>query len=77
MKHGMRSLVKDPIPSMGEDIRLRLEGRTGVSMATAPWRAKQAVILAKATSRMRIWSGSRSRAPFAILGFLLTCEFRV
>ena len=47
--------------------------RTGVSIATAPWRAKQAVMVAKAASRIRIWSGSRSRAPFAILGFLRTC----
>ncbi len=40
---------------------------------TAPWRAKAALILPNATSRMRIWSGSRSRAPFAIFGFRRVC----
>ena len=41
---------------------------TGVSIETAPWDSKTPSISCRALFRIRIWSGRKSRVPFAILG---------
>mmetsp|Transcript_19641 Transcript_19641/g.54783 ORF Transcript_19641/g.54783 Transcript_19641/m.54783 type:complete len:367 (-) Transcript_19641:789-1889(-) len=50
-------------------IRVSLNSNTGVSMDTAPWRLNTLVMILKAASRIAIWSGMKSRAPLATLGF--------
>ena len=66
---GARAAEAEPHSPM----RVSRSSKTGVSMATAPWRLKTLTILEKACSRMAIWSGMKSRVPLAILGLRVAC----